>query len=55
MVTRRQFVAAGGVGIGLMTAPWVVRAADVVEIRMRSDSTGVEVWFDPVGVHIRPG
>ena len=29
--------------------------ADVVEIEMRSNAEGTEVWFDPVGVLVQPG
>jgi plastocyanin len=29
--------------------------ADVVEIRIRASADGSHAWFDPVGVHVRPG
>jgi plastocyanin len=32
-----------------------VRAGGVVEIRLRSDTLGTEVWFDPIGLLIEPG
>jgi plastocyanin len=52
MLTRRGFLTTGG--LALAVPPWS-RAAEVVEIRMRSDDRGTEVWFDPVGVRIEPG
>ncbi|HVO65716.1 MAG TPA: plastocyanin/azurin family copper-binding protein [Syntrophales bacterium] len=30
-------------------------ASGFVEIRMRSDQSGANVWFDPIGVYINPG
>jgi plastocyanin len=30
-------------------------AGGIVEVRMRSDDRGGEVWFDPIGVLIEPG
>lgn len=32
-----------------------VNPTDVVEIHMKSDELGSEVWFDPIGVYIEPG
>lgn len=29
-------------------------STDVVEIHMKSDELGSEVWFDPIGVYIKP-
>ncbi len=55
MMTRRDLLQAGGLWLAGLTSPGVTRAASVVEIRMRSDDRGAEVWFDPVGVRIEPG
>jgi plastocyanin len=32
-----------------------VRASGVVEIRLRSDTLGTKVWFDPIGLLVEPG
>lgn len=55
--TRRDLLRAGGGLIALL--PWggwpEARAADVVEIKMQGRPDGSHVWFDPIGVRIRPG
>ena len=38
-----------------LALPRPSRAARVVEIQMRSDPTGADVWFDPIGLCIEPG
>jgi plastocyanin len=55
MVTRREFIAVGGLALAGLTAPRPARAAAPVEIHMRNDASRVKTWFDPVGVHIVPG
>ncbi len=55
MLTRRQFMMAGGLALADLAVPSSLRAAGVVEIHMRSDPEGANVWFDPIGVHIMPG
>jgi plastocyanin len=55
VLTRRQFVLAGGLGLAGLGRPRGAVSAPVVEIRMRSDPLGAEVWFDPVGVRVLPG
>jgi plastocyanin len=57
MLTRRMLLHAGAC---LMTGAILasrsrVAAASAIEIRMRSDSTGGVVGFDPVGVFLQPG
>ena len=56
MIARRHLVAAGG-GIlaGLVLRPLAGLSADTVEIAMQGRPDGSHVWFDPVGVHVRPG
>lgn len=62
-MTRREFLTAGGVALVGLTVPstWraavlhTSRAAQVVEIHMRSDQMGTKVWFDPIGVYIELG
>jgi plastocyanin len=55
MLTRRGFLEAGGLALAGLAVPGAARAAGVVEIHMRSDPRGAEVWFDPIGVHLEPG
>ena len=69
MATRREFLRAGGLALAGLAAtwadPWVAgarrgrvlagSARRVAEIRMRSDSRGSHVWFDPVGLLVVPG
>lgn len=55
MLTRRAVIAASS---GLLLSPLLgglSDAADVVEIRMKSDVTGGAVGFDPIGVLLQPG
>lgn len=55
--TRRDILRAAGGGL-VAALPWgwpAARAADVVEIRMQGRPDGSHVWFDPIGVRIRPG
>jgi plastocyanin len=57
-LTRRAVLWTGGVLLAGVAASALVRparAADVVEIRLRSDALGTKVWFDPIGVLIEPG
>jgi plastocyanin len=54
MATRRAFVQAGGLAFAGFAVPRVARA-DVVEVHMKSDAQGAEVWFDPIGLLIAPG
>jgi plastocyanin len=61
MLTRRALLQAAGLWLAGVAAPPVAAAAraagaaPAVEIRMRSDARGEQVWFDPVGVRIEPG
>jgi plastocyanin len=55
MLTRRAPLLAGGHTLAGLAVPRIVRAAGIVEIYMRSDSRGAEVWFDPIGIHLEPG
>ncbi len=55
-VARRDVLGLGG---GLVAAVSLsrrdVRAEEVVEIRMKGRADGSQVWFDPIGVLIKPG
>jgi len=71
MLTRRKFLVASGVILSSLIVDDALQAvgAEVhssarqgmshtsgfVEIRMRSDQSGANVWFDPIGVYINPG
>lgn len=53
---RRGFLWGGGsVVVGLSLLPKLVARPDMVEIAMSGRADGSMVWFDPVGVLIRPG
>lgn len=54
-MTRRELLRAGGLALAGLALPRRLRAASVVEIAMKSDRLGAEVWFDPIGVLIQPG
>jgi plastocyanin len=71
MKTRREFLTAVGAIVGSLALPDMmplIRAgpidfvgrseastSGIVEIRMRSDGSGANVWFDPIGIYINPG
>ena len=62
MPTRREFLRAGGImAAGLFianrTSASVIHSGggSVVEIGMKSDLMGSHVWFDPIGLLIKPG
>ncbi len=55
MLTRRGFLTAGGFALAGLAVPRSARAARTVEIRMRSDTLGIQVWFDPIGLLVEPG
>ncbi len=65
MPTRREFLKAGGValaglsisgsGIVPVAAAETPGASQAVEIYMKSDRMGANVWFDPIGIFIEPG
>jgi plastocyanin len=56
MLTRRELLTAGGLALAGLSGPVrAVAAREAVEIRMRSDRLGADVWFDPIGVAIAPG
>jgi plastocyanin len=63
MPTRREFLKSGRLALVGLDVPstarvavlYTSRAAQVVEIYMKSDPLGTKVWFDPIGVYIEPG
>jgi plastocyanin len=46
---------AGGLALAGLALARRSGAARVVEVRMKSDPDGAEVWFDPIGVYVEPG
>jgi len=56
-VTRRQWLQSGGLALAGLLAPRLALADDpgVKVIHLRSDGNGARVWFDPVGLLVRPG
>ncbi|MDQ5985091.1 MAG: Plastocyanin [Syntrophus sp. SKADARSKE-3] len=68
MPTRRDFLKYGGAVICGLAFPnlaliesgntesrHINHSNETVEILMRSDPTGADVWFDPIGILIQPG
>jgi plastocyanin len=55
MLTRRAFAAAGGSVLAGLLLPRAAPAGGAVEITMRGNADGSKVWFDPIGLLIRPG
>jgi plastocyanin len=56
MLTRRAFAAAGGSVLAGLVVPRVTAAhGAATEIAMRGNADGSKVWFDPVGLLVRPG
>lgn len=57
MLTRRHAMRTGGAFLAGLASPRLARATprDAVEIQMRGTADGSEVWFDPIGVLVRPG
>src|ERR1039457_548900 len=53
ILARRRLLRLGGVFTLLHAEP--IRAQEPVTIRMRSDTDGAHVGFDPVGLLIQPG
>jgi plastocyanin len=58
LLGRRALLQTGGLLLAGLAAPAElrpVRASVVVEIRLRSDTLGTKVWFDPIGLLVEPG
>ncbi|RUW55465.1 hypothetical protein EOA32_01560 [Mesorhizobium sp. M1A.F.Ca.ET.072.01.1.1] len=56
MFTRRQVLGGGGglVAVLSLRSPALL-ADEVVEIRMQGRDDGSQVWFDPIGILVKPG
>lgn len=56
MLSRRRILQmGGGLTAALTLRPVTARAADPVDIVMGGNSDGSHVWFDPIGLLIKPG
>lgn len=56
MLTRREILGAGGgLAAALSLSSSAVWAGEIVEIRMQGNEDGSHVWFDPIGILIKPG
>ena len=58
LLGRRAVLRAGGLvlaGLAASAGLRPVRAGGIVEIRLRSDTLGARVWFDPIGLLGEPG
>jgi len=53
-LSRRSFLGTGGLVLAGLALP-AFAAAEPVDIRMRGDATGADVWFDPWGLRVAPG
>lgn len=55
-MTRRGVMEAGGGFLAaFLIGPATAAAGQVVDIAMRGRPDGSHVWFDPIGIHVRPG
>ncbi|WP_181168141.1 plastocyanin/azurin family copper-binding protein [Mesorhizobium sp. B2-4-19] len=54
-LTRREILGAGGGFAALALSSLAVWAGDIVDIAMKGRDDGSHVWFDPIGVLIKPG
>jgi plastocyanin len=54
-VSRRHVLALGGAAIAASHLSRFAEAAGAVEVVMRGDTLGSEVWFDPKGLLVGPG
>jgi plastocyanin len=55
-LTRREILGAGGgLAVALFLFPSNAWASELVEIRMQGRDDGSHVWFDPIGILIKPG
>ena len=55
MLTRRRFLTAGGLALAGLAVARSGRTGSIVEIHMKSDPLGADVWFDPMGIHVKAG
>ena len=54
-LTRREILGAGGGLAALSLSSLSVWGGEIVEIEMQGRDDGSHVWFDPIGILIKPG
>ncbi|WP_192248738.1 plastocyanin/azurin family copper-binding protein [Mesorhizobium silamurunense] len=55
-LTRREILGAGGgLAAALSLSSLAVWGGEIVEIKMQGNEDGSHVWFDPIGILIKPG
>lgn len=55
-LTRREILGVGGGLVAALSQPsGAARASSVIEIKMQGREDGSRVWFDPIGILIKPG
>jgi plastocyanin len=54
LTRRRVLEAGGGILAGLLAKP-ATAAVGPLEIAMQGKHDGSHVWFDPIGLHVKPG
>ncbi|SJM34658.1 MULTISPECIES: plastocyanin/azurin family copper-binding protein [Mesorhizobium] len=55
-LTRREILGAGGgLAAALSLTSLAVWGGEIVEIKMQGRDDGSHVWFDPIGILIKPG
>lgn len=55
-LTRREILSAGGgLAAALSLSSVAVWGGEMVEIKMQGRDDGSQVWFDPIGILIKPG
>jgi len=55
MISRRHILQTGGALLAGLASPRLLLAGEPVEIRMQGNADGSHVWFDPLGLRIKPG
>ncbi|RWM15118.1 MAG: hypothetical protein EOR73_25140 [Mesorhizobium sp.] len=55
ILTRRRVLEAGGGIFAAFLAELAAAAGEPVEIAMKGKADGSHVWFDPIGLHVKPG
>jgi plastocyanin len=55
-LTRREILGAGGgLAAALSLSSLAVLGGEMIEVKMRGRDDGSHVWFDPIGILIKPG
>lgn len=54
-ISRRTVLRTGGALLAVLLPHPMPLAGEPVEIRMQGKTDGSDIWFDPIGLRIRPG